>query len=100
MQTHTTRITSKGQVTIPAAIRHLLGVAPHDRVAFLVEAGEVKIAPSTSVAARTAGMLKSEKPMLSAQEEERVAEETMAEEAALPGREVGKLLLLRPRKAQ
>ncbi len=34
-------VSPKGQITIPAAIRHLLGVGPKDRVAFRVENGEV-----------------------------------------------------------
>ncbi len=91
MQTHTARITTKGQVTIPAEVRHLLGLAPHDRIAFLVEAGQVKIAPASSVVARTAGMLKGEEPMLPAQEEKRAAEAAMTEEAALPGSKIGKV---------
>lgn len=91
MQARTARITTKGQVTIPAEIRHLLGLAPHDRVAFLVEAGQVKIAPASSAVARTAGMLKGEDPMLSPQDEKREAEAAMAQEAALLGHKVGKV---------
>lgn len=98
MQSHTSRITSKGQVTIPAQIRHLLGLAPHDKVAFLVEAGQVVIAPASSVVARTAGMLKGEEPMLSPQEEKRAAEAAMAQEAALLGHKVGKVQGRRLRK--
>ncbi|MDP2726290.1 MAG: AbrB/MazE/SpoVT family DNA-binding domain-containing protein [Dehalococcoidia bacterium] len=91
MQVYTARITTKGQVTIPAEIRHLLGLAPHDRVAFLVEAGQVKIAPATSVVARTAGMLKGDEPMLSTQREKSEAEEAMAQEVDLPGHKAGKV---------
>jgi len=39
-------VSPKGQITIPAAIRHLLGVGPKDRVAFRVENGEVVIRPA------------------------------------------------------
>jgi AbrB family looped-hinge helix DNA binding protein len=42
-------ITSKGQVTIPAAIRRLLGLKPRDRVAFTVEDGEVRVRAVRSV---------------------------------------------------
>src|SRR3989337_1086873 len=91
MQTHTARITTKGQGPIPAEIRHLLGLAPHDRVAFLVEADQVKIAPATSIVARTAGMLKGEDPMLSPQEEKREAEAAMAEGSVVPGSKAGKV---------
>ena len=85
MQARTARITSKGQVTIPAEIRRFLGVAPLDKVSFLVEAGHVRVTAATSVAERTAGMLKGEEPILSPQEEKRAAEVAMAEEAAGSG---------------
>lgn len=74
-------ITSKGQVTIPADIRRLLRVGRHDKVAFLVEVDQVRLAPATSVVARTAGVLKSDVPALSPQEEKAAAEEAIAQEA-------------------
>jgi antitoxin PrlF len=40
------RVTRKGQVTIPAPIRKLLGVQPNEQVAFTVEEGEVKLQPA------------------------------------------------------
>jgi AbrB family looped-hinge helix DNA binding protein len=36
-------MTRKGQVTIPAVIREMLGLEPNKQVAFEIEAGEVKI---------------------------------------------------------
>jgi antitoxin PrlF len=36
-----TRITSKGQATIPKSIRKVLNVRPHDRIAFHVRDGRV-----------------------------------------------------------
>lgn len=41
-------VSQKGQVTIPAEIRQLLGVKPKDRVAFRVQDGEVKLTPAPS----------------------------------------------------
>ena len=38
------RITSKGQVTIPAAIREKAGLLPHTEVEFRLEGGIVRIA--------------------------------------------------------
>ncbi len=76
-----TSMTKKGQVTIPADIRKLLGLEPHDKVAFVVKDNQVRITAATSVAERTAGALKSDLPMLSIEEETRAAEEAMAEEA-------------------
>jgi AbrB family looped-hinge helix DNA binding protein len=37
------RITSKGQVTIPQAIREQAGLMPHTEVEFLVEEGSVRL---------------------------------------------------------
>ena len=52
MQEAETCLTSKGQVTIPAAIRHRLGLKPRDKVQFEL-AGDTAIlrrAPSTLLA--------------------------------------------------
>lgn len=38
-----TTLTSKGQVTIPKAIRDELGLKPHDKIAFFVENGCAKL---------------------------------------------------------
>ena len=47
----TTRITSKGQATIPKSVRKAIGVAPGDRVSFVVCAGTVQIVNSHTIAA-------------------------------------------------
>ena len=75
------RLTTKGQVTIPADVRRILGVRPHEKVAFLVEDDQVRLVPARSVVAQTAGMLKGPEPRLSPQEEKIAAEEAIAEEA-------------------
>lgn len=41
-----TTVTQKGQVTIPIAIRHKLGLKRGDNVQFYVEADEVKVKPA------------------------------------------------------
>ena len=38
-------ITQRGQVTLPAEVRRLLGLKPYDRVAFEIKANEVKLIP-------------------------------------------------------
>jgi antitoxin PrlF len=40
-----TTMTQRGQVTIPAEVRRLLGLKPQDKVAFTIEDGEVRIVP-------------------------------------------------------
>jgi antitoxin PrlF len=45
-----TRISSKGQVTVPKGIRQLLGLKEGDRVAFVEENGKVMIAKASIIA--------------------------------------------------
>jgi antitoxin PrlF len=40
-----TTVTSKGQVTIPKAIRDFLHIGPNDRVEFVVEGSQVVVRP-------------------------------------------------------
>lgn len=44
-----TKVSNEGRVVIPAAVRSLLGVAPGDRVRFVVEDGEVKLVTAQSL---------------------------------------------------
>jgi len=81
MEQHVSTLTRKSQVTVPAPVRLLLGIGPHDKVAFVVESGQVRLLPATSVVALTAGALKDAVPRLSPGEEKAAAEEAMAEEA-------------------
>ncbi len=39
----TATITQRGQVTIPVKVRHALGVKPRDKVAFVIEDGQVRV---------------------------------------------------------
>lgn len=75
------RVTAKGQVTIPVEIRRLLGVQAHDRVEFQIENGHVRLTPAESWVARTKGMLKGFEPPLTAEELRRAAEEAWVEDA-------------------
>lgn len=43
MREFTTTITQRGQVTIPAEVRRLLGVKHRDKVAFTIDNGEVRL---------------------------------------------------------
>jgi antitoxin PrlF len=80
-------VTSKGQVTIPVIVRRHLGISTHDKLAFIIEDNQVRLVPvGKSVAARTAGMLKSVQPALSPLQENEAFEEAMAQEVeALKG---------------
>ncbi len=45
MNEFTTTITQRGQVTIPAEVRRILGVKPRDKVTFTILDGEVRLSP-------------------------------------------------------
>ena len=51
MKEFVTTVTQRGQVTIPAEVRRLLGLKPHDKVAFTIDDGEVRIVPVAFTAA-------------------------------------------------
>jgi AbrB family looped-hinge helix DNA binding protein len=53
-----TRVTSKGQVTIPVEIRRALGIKPRDRVEFSLADGVATVAKARSVVGRLAGSVK------------------------------------------
>jgi antitoxin PrlF len=74
-------VTTKGQVTIPVEIRRLLGVRPHDKVAFRVEGDRISITRPTSVIEQTAGIFKSDAPPQTAEALRAAAEEAIAQEA-------------------
>ncbi len=47
VEQHIRAITTKGQVTVPAEIRRLLGIKPHDKVVFQVVEGKVELQPAS-----------------------------------------------------
>ena len=73
-------VTTKGQVTIPQEVRRVLGVAPHDKVVFVVDGDDVRLLRGGSVVARTAGALRSTQPPLTAEELRAVAEQVIADD--------------------
>lgn len=75
-------VTTKGRVTIPAEIRRLLGIAPHEKAAFIVEGQQVRLARRGSVVARTAGMLRTTQPPLTAAALREAAEHSIAEDVS------------------
>jgi AbrB family looped-hinge helix DNA binding protein len=63
------RITSKGQITVPKAIRDTLGVEPGDRIAFRVqEDGRVVVEPETVDLRSLRGALKPRRRGVSVEE--------------------------------
>ncbi len=71
-------VTRKGQITIPAEFRKALGLKEGDKVALSLEEGEVRLSPSESVVARTAGVFKTNEPAKTAEELRVLAEDAIA----------------------
>ena len=80
MQEHLTRITRKGQITVPVEVRRALGLREGDSVAVLLEDGQARLERRSSFAARTAGIFKSGRPPLSAEQEQEAFERGVAED--------------------
>ena len=62
IKTNKTRITQKGQVTIPKHIREYLGLKTKNEVEFKVEKGRVIIEPATSLEANFGKVKPKRKP--------------------------------------
>jgi len=73
-------VTSKGQVTIPVEIRRLLEVKRHDKIVFILEGNQVRLARKGSIVARTAGIFKTTQPPLTAEKLREAAERAIAED--------------------
>ena len=63
-------VTSKGQTTLPKPVREALGVAPGDRVRYVIFDNEVHIIPTRSLSSLF-GALKYEGPAVTLQDMER-----------------------------
>lgn len=73
-----TSLTSKGQVTIPKAIRDELGLRPFDKIRFEIEDGEVKLKKAYLSLEEVAGSLPSPHVKISIDEAIALAKEEHA----------------------
>ncbi len=82
MRSVSAKVTSKGQITIPAEIRKALAAEPGDRVCFTVEDGAVRVERERSWVERTAGMFQGRGPKVppTAKELREMAEQAIADE--------------------
>jgi AbrB family looped-hinge helix DNA binding protein len=74
------KLTRKGQVTLPAIIRKRMNLKRGDRVTFVIEHNQVRLAQGSSPVARTAGVVNERGRPLSAEALRRRAEELIAED--------------------
>ncbi len=87
MREFTTTITQRGQVTIPAEVRRVLGVKHRDKVAFTIEDGEVRLAPASFNLESVYGSVKPSKKPEDFHKVSQTAKDAKAEKTA---RELGK----------
>lgn len=73
-------LTAKGRITIPLEVRRRLGITPHDKVAFIFEGEQVRLAKIGSVVEYTANIFKTNKTALTAEELREEAERAIAED--------------------
>lgn len=80
------KVTRKGQVTVPADVRRALGLHEGDRVSFFLKNGEVRLTKAESVTDRTAGSLRNPGvPFRGLKAERDAFERGVAEEVAREG---------------
>lgn len=82
MPVYESRLTQKGQVTLPAEVREWLGIAPGDVVRFESTPEGVRLLPVTSRVAQYFGVAATSGKTLSWQEERAAFEEGIAGEAS------------------
>jgi antitoxin PrlF len=76
-----TTITQRGQVTIPAEVRRLLGANPRDKIAFQVEGDSVRLVPVTLTLEQVSGSVTPLERPENFGERSRAAKEEKAQDA-------------------
>lgn len=83
MREVTATVTSKNQITVPSEVRRALGIAPHDRIRFVLDGSVIRVMRADSVVMRTAGLLsRPGQPMLSEQQLGEEIEKAVADDVA------------------
>ncbi len=79
---YTTTTTKRGQVTIPAQVRRLLGVKPKDKVTFTVTGMRVHIRPATFTLQSAYGSVEPSRKPEDFEEMSQIAKDEKAERTA------------------
>lgn len=74
-----TTLTQRGQITVPAEVRRLLGVKAHDKLAFQIEDGTVRLTPASFTLASAFGSVQPHRPVTNIDQEIRAAKQEKAE---------------------
>jgi AbrB family looped-hinge helix DNA binding protein len=70
MKEHLTRVTRKGQITVPVEVRRALGLQEGDNVAVVLEGGRATLERRPSFVARTAGVFKANRARRAPEQEQ------------------------------
>ncbi len=84
------RLSHKGQVAVPIAIRKMLGIRTGDKLCLRMERGRLLATPTRSVATTTFGALASSRLPLDPAQEHAAFEEAVADEVAEEERQLGR----------
>lgn len=78
-----TTVTAKGQITLPAEYRRVLGIETGDKISVFLEGDSLRVEKRANYADRTAGSLRQYAvfPPPSAKELREIAEQAIADEA-------------------
>jgi antitoxin PrlF len=79
MKQYTTTMTQRGQVTVPAEVRKLLGTRPKDKVTFVIDGGQVSLSNAAFSLESAFGSVKPTKRPEDFNEVSRLAKEDKAE---------------------
>ncbi|HVC31946.1 MAG TPA: type II toxin-antitoxin system PrlF family antitoxin [Chloroflexota bacterium] len=71
-------ITERGQVTVPAEVRRILGVKPREKIAFAIENGQVRLVPASFTLESAYGSVK---PLKRPEDLDEIIREVKAERA-------------------
>ncbi|MBI4296837.1 MAG: AbrB/MazE/SpoVT family DNA-binding domain-containing protein [Chloroflexi bacterium] len=82
MKQYTTTVTKRGQVTLPAEVRQLLGTKPRDKVKFIVDGDQVCLSPVEFSLESAFGSVRPSKRPEDFEEISRLAKGEKAERAA------------------
>jgi len=81
----TSTITTKGQTTVPKEVRKFLGLGPRQKIVYKIEKSGVRIEAAGKSLMSLAGALASEQPMLSKEQERKIAQNALAQRNAKAG---------------
>lgn len=82
MKQYTTTVTKRGQITLPAEVRRMLGARPKDKVSFIIEGDRICLSQVAFTLESAFGSVRPSRRPEDFEEVSRLAKEDKAERAA------------------